>query len=169
MATRETLRNIDKTIQKNTLQQNKTTAQKETIRNIRNDIKYFLLDEFKQEMRTNTSAYYIILQGFEKKQEIKKQVLNSFEVNGKIKHKKEITTYFDDNYITLLNKAKKEIQAEELAELYTQQEAETNEAETNEEETINKISAILKIILIILFLPIIFIGCLFYGVMKNCK
>lgn len=164
MATRENLRNIDKTIQKNAAKTNKEAARKQLIKNIQNDIKYFLLDEFKYQMRTNTSAYYIILQGFEKKQEIKNEVLNSFKVNGRIKHKKEISTFFDDNYLTLLNKAKKEIQAEELAELHK-----TQQLEAAETQKIDNIYAIIKIILFILGLPVFFIGCLFYGVIKNCK
>lgn len=164
MATRETLRNIDKTMQKSAAKNNKEAARKQVVKNIQNDVKYFLLDEFKQEMRTNTSAYFIELQGIQKKQEIKKQVLSSFEVNGRIKHKKEISIFFDDNYLILLNKAKKEIQAEELAELHKAQQQEA--AET---QKIDDIYAIIKIILFILGLPVFFIGCLFYGILKNCK
>ena len=164
MATRETLRNIDKTIQKNTAKTNKEAAKKQVIKSIQNDIKYFLLDEFKIQMRKNTSAYFIELQGIQKKQEIKNQVLNSFKVNGRIKHKKEISIYFDDNYLNLLNKAKKEVQAEELAELHK-----TQQQEAKQTQKIENIYAIIKIILFILGLPIFFIGCLFYGIIKNCK
>lgn len=164
MATRETLRNIDKTIQKNAAKTNKEAVKKQTIKNIQNDIKYFLLDEFKLQMRKNTSTYFIELQGINKKQEIKNQVLSSFEINGIIKHKKEISTFFDDNYLTLLNKAKKEIQAEELSEMHKVQEAEAEQM-----QKIDNIYAIIKIILFILGLPVFFIGCLFYGIIKNCK
>lgn len=164
MATRETLRNIDKTIQKNAAKTNKEAARKQVIKNIQNDIKYFLLDEFKLQMRKNTSAYFIELQGLNKKQEIKKQVLNSFEVNGRIKHKKEILIYFGDNYLILLNKAKKEIQAEELAELNK-----TQQQEAEQTQKTNNICVIIKIILFVLGLPVFFIGCLFYGIIKNCK
>ena len=164
MATRENLRNIDRTIQKNAAKTNKEAARRQVIKNIQNDIKYFLLDEFKQEMRINTSAYFIELQGIQKKQEIKETVFDSFEVNGTIKHKREISIYFDDNYLTLLNKAKKEVQAEELAELHKVQEAEAEQT-----QKIDNIYAIIKIILFILGLPIFFIGCLFYGIIKNCK
>lgn len=164
MATRENLRNIDRTIQKNAAKTNKEAARRQVIKNIQNDIKYFLLDEFKQEMRINTSAYFIELQGIQKKQEIKEAVLNSFKVNGKIKHKKEISIFFDDNYLNLLNKAKKEVQAEELAELHK-----TQQLEAAETQKIDNIYAIIKIILFILGLPIFFIGCLFYGIIKNCK
>ena len=164
MATRETLRNIDKTIQKNTAKNNKETAKKQVIKNIQNDVKYFLLDEFRLQMHKNTSAYFIELQGIQKKQEIKKQILDSFKVNGRIKHKKEISIYFDDNYLILLNKAKKEIQSEELAELHK-----TQQLETAETQKIDDIYVIIKIILFILGLPLFFIGCLFYGILKNCK
>ena len=164
MATRETLRNIDKTIQKSTAKSSKEASRKQTIKNIQNDIKYFLLDEFKLQMRKNTSAYFVELQGLNKKEEIKNAVLNSFEVNGRIKNKKEISTYFDDNYLNLLNKAKKEVQAEELAELHK-----TQQLEAAETQKIDDIYAIIKIILFILGLPVLFIGCLFYGIIKNCK
>lgn len=164
MATRETLRNIDKTIQKSATKTNKEAARKQVIKNIKDDIKYFLLDEFKLQMRKNTSAYFIELQGIQKKQEIKNQVLNSFKVNGRIKHKKEISIYFDDNYLNLLNKAKKEVQTEELAELQQVQKSEAKQT-----QKIDNIYAIIKIILFILGLPIFFIGCLFYGIIKNCK
>lgn len=164
MATRETLRNIDKSIQKSTAKNNKEAAKKQVIKSIQNDVKYFLLDEFRLQMRKNTSAYSIELQGLNKKREIKEAVLNSFRVNGRIKHKKEISTYFDDNYLILLNKAKKEIQTEELAELHR-----TQQLEAAETQKIDNIYAIIKIILFILGLPIFFIGCLFYGILKNCK
>lgn len=164
MATRETLRNIDRNIQKNNAKNNKEAARKQTIKNIQNDIKYFLLDEFKLQMRKNTSAYFIELQGIQKKQEIKETVFDSFEVNGTIKHKREISIYFDDNYLTLLNKAKKEIQSEELAELHKMQQQEAEQT-----QKIDDIYAIIKIILFILCLPVFFIGCLFYGILKNCK
>ena len=164
MATRETLRNIDKNIQKSTAKNNKEATKKQVIKNIQNDIKYFLLDEFKLQMRKNTSAYFIELQGLNKKQEIKEAVLSSFRVNNKIKHKKEILTYFDDNYLNLLNKAKKEVQAEELAELHK-----TQQLEVEQTQKIDDIYAIIKIILFILGLPIFFVGCLFYGIIKNCK
>lgn len=164
MATRETLRNIDKTIQKSTAKSNKEVAKKQVVKNIQNDVKYFLLDEFKLQMRKNTSAYFIELQGISKKQEIKNQVLNSFKVNGRIKHKKEISIYYDDNYLILLNKAKKEVQAEELAELHR-----TQQPEAEQTQKIDDVYSIIKIILFILGLPLFFIGCLFYGIIKHSK
>lgn len=164
MATRENLRNIDRTIQKNAAKTNKEAARRQVIKNIQNDIKYFLLAEFKLQMRKNTSSYFIELQGLNKKEEIKNQVLNSFKVNGIIKYKKEISIYFDDNYLNLLNKAKKEIQSEELAELHKMQQQEAEQT-----QKIDDIYAIIKIILFILGLPVFFIGCLFYGILKNCK
>ena len=86
---------------------------------------------------------------------------------GNIKYKKDIEIFFYDNYLKILKEIKKEIESEELAAIYLENEAKTSETEMEKKET--DYDAIAKTILIILFFPIFIIGTLIYGVCKYTK